>query len=199
MLKSRLTALLTTFALVACSGGGEDTAKDSADAAAAAATAAGQAATTLGALEPVVLTESDVEHFVAALEDLQRAGVRHEARLGSEPSEARQLAEGLRGSSEAMSILQKHGFDLARFQVVSYSVALAGAAAEAEGSAPKMDEALANLEKMKGQLPKEQYDAMLAGLKASSGVVEDLQKQPEGNVELYKRYRERIERIGKEK
>ncbi len=198
MLKSRLTAFLTTLTLAACSGG-EDTAKEPADPAATAAAAAGQAAATFGALDPITLSESDVEHFVAALEDLQRAGVRHESRLGSDPSEARQMAEGLRGSSEALAIIQKHGFDLARFQTVGYSLGLAAAASEAAGSAPKMDSALANLEKMKGQLPKEQYDAMVASLKATGGIVEDLQKQPAGNVELYKRYRERLERAGKEK
>lgn len=159
--------------------------------------AAMQAVGSMASMQPVTLSESDVEHFVAALEDLNRAGVRHESRLGADPSEATQLAEGLRGSAEALGILQKHGFDLPRFQVVSYTVALAIAAEDADGSAPNVDEAIAEVEKMKGQLPREQYEAMLAAAKSASGIVQDLQAQPAGNVALVKRFRERIERIGK--
>ncbi len=189
MPRPRLFAIMT-LALAACSGSADSATDEGNAAATPGATAA------LATMNPITLSESDVEHFVAALEDLQRVGVRQEKRLGADPSDARQMAEGLRGSAEAMAVLERHGFDLVRFQTVGYSIGLAAAAAESGRSAGSMDSAVANLEKMKGQLPKEQYEAMAASLKSAGAIVEDLSKQPAGNVDLYRRYRERLERIG---
>ncbi len=195
-MRVKATAWVLSVALATGCSGGEAAREESAPAADSLTALTVNAASAMAALEPLRLGEDDVEHFVAALEDFKRAGL--ESRLGSDASEARQFAEGLRASSEAMAILQRHGFDLARFQRVGYSVALALAAADAAASAPKVNEALAEVEKLKGQVPKEQYDAMVAGAKAAAGIAEDMQNQPEGNVELVKRFRDRIERIGKD-
>lgn len=188
----------TVLAIIACGGGVERT-DDSAAASADSLAAFGQSVGTSGSLEPVALTESDVEHFVGALEELQATGLRYESRLGSDPSDATSLAEGFRGSAEAMAILRKHGFDVPRFQVVSYSVALAMVADQAAASAPEVNEAVAQVEKMKGQIPKEQYDAMLAGAQSAAALSQDMQKQPAGNVDVVKPFRERLERLGKER
>lgn len=189
-----LGAALGWLAVSAC--GGRD-AKEAGSTAADSMAAAAQAIGSIASMEPLALAESDVEHFVAALEELHHAGLERESRLGTAPSEANQMFEGLSASAEAMGILRKHGFDLSRFQYVGYTVALALAADDAASSAPQVDEAIAQVEKMKGQIPKEQYDAMLAAAKGASGIVQDLRAQPQGNVDLVRRFRERLEKIGK--
>lgn len=189
----RLGLATLAVACLACSGDESKTA-DSSSAAVSAVPAVGSVAS----MQPLTLSESDVEHFTAALEELHQAGLDRNARLGPDASDASQLAEGMRGSAEAMAILSRHDFDLPKFQQTAYSVALAIAADEAAGSQPKVDDAVAQVEKLKGQVPKDQYDAMLAAAKSAGAVVQDLQQQPAGNVEAVRKYRERLERIGKQ-
>jgi hypothetical protein len=70
-------------------------------------------------LQPIPLAASDVEQFLAATRDLQQLGLR---------AEATQMTEALQANAEALAVLQRHGFDVPRFQQVAYSVMMAAAA-----------------------------------------------------------------------
>ncbi|MGQ0647530.1 MAG: hypothetical protein ACT4P7_08145, partial [Gemmatimonadaceae bacterium] len=140
--------------------GGEKSANDAAGEAAAAAAGADGQILPASMVKPIVLSENDVEHFIAAGNELAALGHRADGIMGDDPGAATQIAEGLRLNAEALAILRKHEFDLPRFQRVSYSVMMALAAPDVEKSSAGAQDAMANLEAMKDKIPTEQYEAM---------------------------------------
>jgi hypothetical protein len=147
-----------------------------------------------GTLQAVTLSESDVEHFIAAAKELNTLGVETNADLGEDPSKARSYLEGLQASAEAMAILRKHTFDGPRFQQVATSVMMAFAAEEMKKTDVDMK---ANLEQMKAQLPKEQYEQMKKMTEAASANMEAIANQPQSNIDLVAKYRDQIDALGK--
>jgi hypothetical protein len=175
-------------------GGGADAPADSGGVADAAALPG----LTPGSLQLVQLSESDVEHFIAASKDLQRLGIRAQRNLGNDPSSTERWAIGLQTNAEALGILRRHTFDLPRFQQVAYSVMMAFAAEDIQKAAGA-DEMAARLEEMKSKIPPEQYEQMKQMTAAASASITAAKNQPEGNVALVARYRDQITAVSEAK
>lgn len=182
---TRGTLAIALITALACGGGADEAAPDAAAAMQATTTAAMAPIT-----EPIALSESHMERFVAVLGEFKALG--EEVRpLGSD---AANLGAGLAANAEAMAILRRHDFeDLRAFQQVGYSIASALGAAELAGREDEMAEARRKLEAMKESMPKQQYDAMIQAQGMATGMVSN---QPDGNVELVQRWRDRLEAAG---
>jgi hypothetical protein len=151
-----------------------------------------------GMVRPVQLTERDVESFLGAARDLHQLGLRVDDERNDDPSSVTSFAEGLKLNAEAMGILRRHGFDLPRFQQVTYSVMMAAAAGEMEPNTASAD-MNAQLEAMKAKLSPEQYEQMKQATAGATATMKALSEQPEGNIELVKRYKEQIKAISEGK
>jgi hypothetical protein len=199
LVRAALAACLALPLFAACGGGDDEGVSGDAAAGQAAAPSpvaegGGQSA---GEPEIVRLTERDVEQWIAAMRDLDAVGDRAQGRLGDDPSGARQMVQGLRANAEATAILRRHGFaDFERFSRVHYSVISAFVAAQMREGAAEQEEAMREMEAMKGKVPDEQYKAMEAAMKGAAAMREAMGRQPEENVALVARYREQIEGLG---
>lgn len=187
---SRMQPLLTLVILLAACGGGEpeaaETAGDAMEMAGEAAGMAGMAAIS----EPIALDETEMERFVGALQALQRTGEKYEDRTDGTGDWANYGA-AMAANAEAMAILREHGYTQPQqFQRVAYTIGAAMAAGEMEGREDQMAEAQKQLEAMKGQMSDEQYKAMVQSQSSAMGMISN---QPEGNVELVRAWKDRIE------
>ena len=140
--------------------------------------------------EPVMLTNADIERFIGALTDLKQLGVQPAQDSDSDPSGMAAMTNALQTNADAISTLDKHGFDAVSFQRVGYSVMMAYAAGEMENASVEIAAARQQLEAMKSQMPPEQY-AMLE--QQILGALSMFTDQPPANVELVKPYKARID------
>lgn len=177
------------FVLTSC-GGAEPASREASDPVADAAALAAPS------FESVLLSASDVEHFIAATKEFQALGMRIEKNLGGNPSAPAEVVQGLSANADAMAILKRHGFDVVRYQQVGMSVMMSAAALEMERSSGGTDP-MAEIEKMKAQLPPEQYEAMKKMTETSMSAMQSVKSQPEGNLVLARKYRDQIEALGK--
>lgn len=169
--------------LVAGCGGGSD-AGSGADAPAGSATAA---AAVDEISRPMDLSEGDVESYLAVLEELSALGEEYGDRDGN----LTDLGPAIVANAKAQAILSKHGYrDLLRFQRVAWNIGAAMAASEmSEEDVAEMQNARQQLESMKSQMPKEQFDMMV---KAQEQMAELVANVPPGNKELVGRFADRI-------
>ena len=105
------------------------------------------------------------------------------------PSQMRQMWVG---NADVARILGQHGLTPERFGNVAMNLMMAIGAAEMAKQQVDMDEALAQLEAIKGQMPQAQYDMMVAQI---TGVQSIFARVPPENVELAKKYEPEITRI----
>jgi hypothetical protein len=197
MCGSRVTlssALALALVLSACGGkeggGRADSTATSADVAAAAPTGAAA-----GQLQAIPLSESDVEHFIAATKELHALGSELQADLGDDPSKVQSWAASIQGSAEAMAILRKHTFDAPRYQQVATSVMMAYAAEDVKKSQVDMK---AQMEQMKATLPKEQYEQMQKMNEQAQAMLKAYENQPQSNIDLVAKYRDQIDALSKQ-
>jgi hypothetical protein len=190
-MRSRLSIgiLASVVCLVAACGGGSDSAGDSAAASAQVALAA--------VPEPVKLDENDVEHWIAAAGELKALGVGLQEKQGDSPTDLTATMISWHTNREVMAVLRKHEFDLPRFHRVTYSVMMAAAADGLSRQGAEMEKAKVQLEAMKATLSKEMYESMKKQQEQAMELTRQVMNQPEGNVELVRRYRERIEAIAR--
>ncbi|TFH66247.1 MAG: hypothetical protein E4G90_04545 [Gemmatimonadales bacterium] len=192
----RHAGILALSAVLFACGGGSPEAGSAEDRAIADAMGAAGAAMPMS-LKPIKLEERDVERFISVLEDFERLGVKYEDKVGPDPSAVSATIQGLGANAEAMNILRDHDLDAMKFQQLTMSVMMAAAASEMENHAPDPAVDQAQLEQMKATLPPEQYQAMMKARQSAAVMMEGMNNQPEGNVELVARYREAIDAIGK--
>lgn len=142
-------------------------------------------------LEPVPLTESDVQSFVSAVRELRDLGIETKV----DRSNVQSYAQALAANREAIAILERNGFTVDRFQRVTVTVGLAIAALETKGkeSDKSRTEQEKALEKMKESLSPEQYEALRQQMLGASAMLDKVQQQPEGNLELVAKHREEID------
>jgi hypothetical protein len=176
---------------MAC-GGGEKPATDD-----AAAAAAGTTAATVFTGQPVALAEQDVEGFLTVMREFKRLGLETRRDSDDPMSSVGAMATAWGANREAMAILRDNDFDIPRFQQVTYSVMMAMAASEMDGNSGNAQASAAQLEAMKGKVPPAQYEAMKKALEQSTQMVEAMSKQPEGNIELVKRFKEEIDALSR--
>jgi hypothetical protein len=181
----RVTAVSAILVAAACYGGG---ANDYADYVEEVADMSPQEIME-SMTKPIELNESTMENLVAAMTEMQTLGDKYEA-----GSDMANMASAWSANSEGMRVLGKHGFkNPMEFQRVVASVAGAMAAVEMEGREEEMAKAQAQMEAMKSQMTEEQYNMLVASSQAALGGISD---QPAGNVELVKKWRERLDAIG---
>lgn len=140
---------------------------------------------------PVQLSESDMKNFVAVMTEMQALADSYDD--ASPDSDIAAMGMGLEANAEAMKILRKHDMTVLRYQQVTHSVMAALAASEMEGREEETAAAQAQMEAMKSSMGEEQYKAMMETRNAMLGTMTD---QPEGNVELVKRWRDRLDALG---
>lgn len=173
--------------------------------------AAGQAPVPSGAdaavAQPMPLTDAQVKGFLDATDELRKLGDAVESRLGADPSRPAAFAEAIRTNSNAMEILQRHGFDdPVQFSRVGWNSAMAYSVLEQGGpealekkmaaSRAKQAQALAQ---MRQHMPPEQVAALEAQMTQGVAMAERLQDVPPGNVEVVARYRDRIAKLGEDR
>lgn len=178
---------LSLLVTMAC-GGGDKPASDAPGAAAAAA---------VFTAEPVTLREQDVERFVTVMREFKRLGLETSKSAGDPGSSVTGMASAWGANREAMAILRTNDFDLPRFQQVTYSIMMAMAASEMEGKSMDTQGSAAQLEAMKGKVPPETYEAMKKAQAQATQMNQSMQNQPEGNIELVKRFKEDIESLNR--
>lgn len=144
-------------------------------------------------IEPIELTESDVERFLAASKDFDEADIDLGQPVGKEPPSQAQMIEAVEANSEAMAILDEHGFTAQHFSDVTMNIVLAIGAAEMAANKAEIEQAVQQMEAMKDQLPPAQYEAIRQQI---VGVQMMFDKAPEANVQLVQRYRPQIEALG---
>lgn len=175
------------IALAACGGGEPGASADEASPAAAAA---------MFTPEPVTLRDGDVERFLTVMREFKRLGLETQGR-GDPGESVTAMASAWGANREAMDILRRNDFEMVEFQRVTYSIMAALAASEMEGSGAKMQEGAAQLEAMKDKLPKEMYEAMKKTQEQATQMTQSLMQQPEGNVELVRRFKADIEALNR--
>src|SRR5262245_35152811 len=169
------------------------------------ATGAGAAGVGAAAVnKPMVLTDSQVQSFFAAADDLQGLGGEASAFSKTNPSQPMAYAKGMQFSSEALAILNKHGFkDGADFQRVAYNAAMAYGVVEQGGKealnkeldagAQQQQEAM---EQMRKHLSPEQMKMMQGQMGAGMAMAGSMRDVPDQNVELMTKYRAQMEALG---
>jgi hypothetical protein len=145
--------------------------------------------TGLADFSPVAFDEDELMRLIRAAGELKTLGL--ESR--TERSDLAALGSALQANREAMAILERNGFTVERFERVLFSVGLAAGASEMKGKEGEMDEHAQALAKMKDSLSAEQYEAMKQQMEGASKMLDSMQQQPAGNVELVEKHRAEIE------
>jgi hypothetical protein len=150
--------------------------------------------------EPVALTERDVERFIAVMKEFRRLGVEYDGKVDTDAGASiRNATTAWSANREAMDILRRNDFDVGRFQRVTHSIMMAAAASEMKGNESNMNAATAQLEAMKGKVAPEMYEQMKKAQEQGMQMRQSAMNQPEGNVELVRRYRDELEALARSK
>ncbi len=155
--------------------------------------AANDALEMLSNIEPMALSESDVTRFISTAQEFHERDV-DIMEDEDVPTQAEMLAR-VRENGEAMSILKANGFTPEGFSDVAMNIVLAMGALEMRANQAEIDQAMAQLEAMKGQLPQAQYDKIADQV---LGVQRAFAKAPPANVDLVAKHRDELDAIGEE-
>lgn len=151
--------------------------------------------------QPMTLTDAKLGGFFDAMDEFRALGNKT---AGGDPSRPEAFARALGVSNESDAILRKHGFaDLGEFQRVAYNASMAYGVLEKGGKeavrkkleAAKADQARA-MEKMRAQLSPEQMMMISGQMEAGMAMAGKMQDVPDENLELMKKYRERMAKLG---
>lgn len=154
--------------------------------------------------QPMTLTEDQVTGFMSAVEDLQTMADKKSGWKGADPSKPMAMAGALQVSDETNAILQKHGFQSSLdFQRVAYNASMAYAVLKEGGKEAmqkKIDGAKAEQEKameqMRARLSPEQAKMLSAQLEGAMKAAGSMNDVPDGNIELMKKYSDRMAKLG---
>ena len=155
--------------------------------------------------QPLTLSEAQVTEFFAAVEDLQAYSDRKQAGWkGADPSKPMAMAGAMQVSQETTAIVQKHGFkNHTEFQRVAYNASMAYAVLQEGGKEAmqkKMDQANAEQEKameqLRARLSPEQAEMLAAQMKTAMQAAAGMTAVPEANIELMKKYSDRMAKLG---
>ena len=139
----------------------------------------------------VALQESDVTGFIGAMSELKRLDPSGNA-LGESLADFNRTVAT---DSRVKAILSKNGLSAETMPQIAYSISMA--IGSLETSQAEIDEARSAgndaLARMKAQLTPEQYELMKQQMGAFDASIAQLQKQPEGNVQLVQKYRAQLE------
>jgi hypothetical protein len=144
------------------------------------------------------LTDAQVKAFLAATDLLRKAG-------GKSPAHANQFAKDLPTSQKALAIIEKNGFkDITEFQRVGYNAAMAynvvqeGGKEAVKASLDKFEaQQKTSLEKLRVQVKPDQFALLEAQAAKSLQARRAMQDVPDRNIELMKKYGDRMAKLGK--
>ncbi len=152
--------------------------------------------------EKMDLTDAQVKGFFDAADELRAAGA--SAAGSKQAGSPTQFAKAFATSEEAVAIIKKHGFkDTTEFQRVGFNAAMAYGVLKQggkEAANARIEKAQARqketLDRLKAQLKPEQYKLLEAQISSSLKTAKSMQDVPEGNVEVMKKYQDRMENLG---
>ncbi len=152
-----------------------------------------QAMDVVKSIEPKVLSESDMKRFIATAKEFDEKDVDFDTGNEGNVPTREEMLEMARSNDQAMSILRSHGFEPEEYYDVTMNVMLAMGASEMQKNKAEIDEAMAQLELMKSQIPPAQYE-MLA--EQVLGVQTAFAKAPASNIALVEKYKPELEKLG---
>lgn len=131
-------------------------------------------------------SEGELKNMISAMEELE--GMEDEI-----DTDTPNMFDAISASDQAMAALRRNDFNPESFQSTVYNVVLAMGALEMEGQKEQLDQAVAQLEAMKGQIPEAQYNYMQEQV---LGTIQLFQRAPESNVRLVEKYKGELESLG---
>lgn len=157
-------------------------------------------------MQPMELTETQVQGLIAAMKAFRELGDEAENLQTGEGTDPAAFVTAMQFSERARDILRKNGFkDPTEFQKVTYNTFMAlgvlqrggTEAIKQEMAAAKAEQAAA-LEQIRQHLPPEQAKLLEEQAGIGMAVAESAQNVPERNLSLVKQYREQIEGLQEE-
>ena len=132
------------------------------------------------------LSDGDVRNMISAMTEI-------EAMEGEIDTDTPNMFDAISANDDAMAVIRRNGFNAESFQSTVYNVVLAMGALEMRGQKEQLDQAVAQLEAMKGQIPEAQYNYMQEQV---LGTIQLFQRAPESNVALVEKYKPELDAIG---
>lgn len=132
------------------------------------------------------LSDREMQNMIAAMKDIEAMG-------DDIDTDTPNMFEAIAANDEAMAVLRRNDFSPEGFQSTVYNVVLAMGALEMQGQKEQLDQAVAQLEAMKDQLPEAQYQYMQEQV---LGTIRLFEKAPESNVRLVEKYKGELDSIG---
>lgn len=141
----------------------------------------------------VELEEADITGFINTMTELKALGLQFD-RTSPEQGPARTMA-AIEANDKALRVVRNNGFTVERLSQVAYSVALglAGLEIDADDLSRAKAESARGIEQMRGQMSPEQFAAIQSQLNRSMNMVDDVENQPKGNLELVAKHRVALE------
>jgi hypothetical protein len=153
--------------------------------------------------QPMVLSEAQVQGFVAAMKDFQVLDAKSSSwRMSGKPTS---FVQGMQFSAETKAILARHGFtDEEQFKRVAYNTAMAHGVLK-QGGKDKVKKDLDRaaqqqakaMEQLKQHLSPEQLKAMQGQAAAGMAMAGSMNDVPEENLTLVKKYDAEIDALSK--
>ncbi|MEM1230892.1 MAG: hypothetical protein AAGI15_10165 [Pseudomonadota bacterium] len=140
----------------------------------------------------VSLTDAKVRAFIALSKEIEAMNLDLEDEMDADPG-VDSWASAVEGNATVYSALKRHGFASGKdFALTSYAVMLAYGGLEMESNRAEIEQARAQLQAMKDQLPPETYALMEEQMLGAFALFED---QPQENLALVRKYREQLDAL----
>lgn len=132
------------------------------------------------------LGEDEVKRMIAAMTEIEAMGDEID-------TDSPTMFEAIRTNDKVMGVLRRNDFKAEDFESTVHNVVLAMGALEMRGQKEQLDQAVAQLEAMKGQLPEAQYNYMKEQV---VGTIQLFERAPESNLSLVEKYKPELDAIG---
>ena len=132
------------------------------------------------------LSEREMKNMLSAMEEI-------EAIEGNIDTDSPNMFDAIAADDRAMAVLRRNDFSAESFKSTVYNVVLAMGALEMQAQKAELDQAVAQLEAMKDQLPEAQYQYMQEQV---LGTIRLFQRAPEANVRLVERFKPELDALG---
>lgn len=132
------------------------------------------------------LSEREMKNMLSAMKEF-------EAMEDEIDTDTPNMFDAISANDEAMGVLRRNDFSAESFQSTVYNVVLAMGALAMEAEKAQLDQAVAQLEAMKDQIPEAQYQYMQEQV---LGTIRLFERAPESNVRLVEKYQDELESMG---
>ncbi len=146
-----------------------------------------------------VLSDTEMTRYVASLGELVALGKEADGAVGSDPKQARALAAGFAQNLRMRQAIESRGFTAESFVDVHWNAMMAYAELEMEKHRGELEKARkeqeAAFESMRSQMPPEQFEKMMQGMKGMSTILDAYRNVPPANVALVKKHKPQLDAI----